>query len=167
MGKEPNTENVTLGLLFQTWMKSLRGCQKTRINWMTTLTPFARNSQRHFYILRSGCSWRMLPHDLPPWKTVYHYFRKWRKDGTFQQINDSLRTELRVTEGHNAQPSAAKNAADVIAGLPVQRQLDSDLLHIIRNIKNASASAAIGREKIESPAIKSRFQRFRHEKSSP
>ncbi len=34
------------------------------------------------YILRSGCAWRLLPHDLPPWKTVYHYFRRWSQDGT-------------------------------------------------------------------------------------
>ena len=34
-----------------------------------------------FYIVRSGCAWRMLPHDLPPWKTVHHYFRVWRLDG--------------------------------------------------------------------------------------
>ncbi len=35
-----------------------------------------------FYVLRSGCAWRMLSHDFPPWKTVYHYFRLWRRDGT-------------------------------------------------------------------------------------
>src|SRR6266542_1924833 len=59
-----------------------------------------------FYILQSGCSWRMLPHDLPPWKTVYHYFRLWRKDGTWQLINDLLRGDLRVAEGRLRQPSA-------------------------------------------------------------
>jgi putative transposase len=37
-----------------------------------------------FYVLRSGCPWRLLPRDLPPWKTVYHYFRQWRIDGTFE-----------------------------------------------------------------------------------
>src|ERR671922_1926629 len=35
-----------------------------------------------FYIVRSGCAWRLLPHDFPPWKTVHHYFRTWRIDGT-------------------------------------------------------------------------------------
>jgi putative transposase len=35
-----------------------------------------------FYVLKSGCAWRLLPHDFPPWKTVYHYFRFWRLDGT-------------------------------------------------------------------------------------
>lgn len=35
-----------------------------------------------FYVLRSGCAWRLLPHDFPPWNTVHHYFRTWRLDGT-------------------------------------------------------------------------------------
>jgi transposase len=60
-----------------------------------------------FYVLRSGCSWRMLPHDLPPWKTVYHYFRLWRLDGTWEHLNAALRTELRVAEGREPEPSAA------------------------------------------------------------
>jgi putative transposase len=44
-----------------------------------------------FYVLRSGCPWRLLPRDFPPWKTVYHYFRQWRIDGTFEQLNSALR----------------------------------------------------------------------------
>ena len=60
-----------------------------------------------FYVLRSGCSWRMLPHDLPPWKTVYHYFRLWRLDGTWEGLNAALRTELLVAEGREPEPSAA------------------------------------------------------------
>jgi putative transposase len=60
-----------------------------------------------FYILRSGCSWRMMPHDLPPWKTVYHYFRRWRKEGVWQEINAILRVELRVASGRDPEPSAA------------------------------------------------------------
>lgn len=60
-----------------------------------------------FYVLRSGCAWRMMPHDLPPWKTVYDYFRLWRQDGTWVRVNDALRTELRVASGRDPQPSAA------------------------------------------------------------
>ena len=59
-----------------------------------------------FYLLRSGCSWRMLPHDLPPWKIVYAYFRCWRRDGTWTRIHDTLHGDLRVSEGRNRQPSA-------------------------------------------------------------
>ncbi|GIX48881.1 MAG: transposase [Candidatus Tectimicrobiota bacterium] len=43
------------------------------------------------YLLRSGCSWRMLPHDLPPWGTVHYYFRQWRRDGTWERIRRALR----------------------------------------------------------------------------
>lgn len=60
-----------------------------------------------FYIVRGGCAWRMLPHDLPHWKTVYHYFRLWRKAGTWQAINDGLRQAVRTEAGREAQPSAA------------------------------------------------------------
>jgi putative transposase len=59
-----------------------------------------------FYILRSGCAWRMLPHDLPPWQTVYGYFRQWRQDGVWEQMNDALREAVRLEAGREAEPSA-------------------------------------------------------------
>jgi putative transposase len=60
-----------------------------------------------FYVLRSGGAWRMLPHDLPPWGTVWYYFRKWRKEGVWEKINDALRSKLRVASGKEESPSAA------------------------------------------------------------
>jgi putative transposase len=59
-----------------------------------------------FYILRSGCAWRMLPHDLPPWQTVYGYFRQWRQDGVWEQMNDALREAVRLEAGRETEPSA-------------------------------------------------------------
>jgi transposase len=59
------------------------------------------------YILRSGCAWRLMPHDLPPWSTVYDYFRQWRLDGTWERLNTALREKLRITLGREAEPSAA------------------------------------------------------------
>jgi transposase len=59
------------------------------------------------YVLRSGCAWRAIPHDLPHWETAYHYFQRWKKDGTWQQIHDQLHTELRLRMGRESQPSAA------------------------------------------------------------
>jgi transposase len=59
-----------------------------------------------FYVLRSGCQWRLLPHEFPRWPTVYHYFRKWRIDGTWERVNRTIRERLRVRLGRNAQPSA-------------------------------------------------------------
>ncbi len=59
------------------------------------------------YVLRSGCAWRLLPHDFPKWKIVYYYFWRFRKEGIWQDIHDLLRDELRVREGREASPSAA------------------------------------------------------------
>src|SRR3982750_3656406 len=59
-----------------------------------------------FYIVRSGCAWRLLPHEFPPWKTVHHYFRIWRIDGTWERLNAALRERLRVRLGRDPQPSA-------------------------------------------------------------
>ncbi len=58
-----------------------------------------------FYLLKSGCPWRLLPRDFPPWKTVYHWFRKWRIDGTFERLNAALCERLRARLGRNPQSS--------------------------------------------------------------
>ena len=60
-----------------------------------------------FYVVRGGCAWRLLPHDFPPWKTVYHYFRFWRLDGTWERMHAALRKRVRVRLQRNPQPSAA------------------------------------------------------------
>ena len=60
-----------------------------------------------FYVLRSGCAWRMLPKDFPPYSTVYMYFRQWQKDGTWEKLHDVLRDRLRRQEGRQKSPSAA------------------------------------------------------------
>ena len=59
------------------------------------------------YVLRSGCAWRLLPNDFPPWKTVYHYFRSWRLDGTWERMHLALRKRVRVRLQRDPQPSAA------------------------------------------------------------
>jgi putative transposase len=58
------------------------------------------------YVLRTGCAWRMIPHDLPPWQTVYEYFSQWRGDGTWIKMNDVLRSQLRIKLGKAPEPSA-------------------------------------------------------------
>lgn len=59
------------------------------------------------YVVRTGCQWRQLPHDFPKWKTVYDLFWRWRNDGTWQRINDTLRDQLREDSGRQTSPSAA------------------------------------------------------------
>jgi transposase len=59
------------------------------------------------YVLRGGISWRSLPHEYPPWQTVYDYFRQWRDDGTWERIAATLRERARVKLGREPTPSAA------------------------------------------------------------
>lgn len=59
------------------------------------------------YVLRSGCPWRMLPHDLPAWGTVHWYFRRWEREGVWDQVLHTLRKRVRQKQGRNEEPSAA------------------------------------------------------------
>jgi putative transposase len=86
---------------------------------LASLIPAAKPGGRHrsvdiweivngiFSILRSGCAWRMLPHDFPAWQTVYGYFRTWRSAGVWEKMNDALREAVRTQAGREAEPSAA------------------------------------------------------------
>jgi putative transposase len=60
-----------------------------------------------FYMLRAGGSWRLLPHDFPPWQTVYHSFRLWRREGTVKRLHDQLRVQTRVRLGRKPDATAA------------------------------------------------------------
>jgi putative transposase len=82
------------------------------------LIPSAKPGGRHrsadmrevmngiFYVLRGGIPWRFLPKEFPLWKTVYHYFRQWRLDGTWETLNTKLREQVRSQSGREATPSA-------------------------------------------------------------
>jgi transposase len=59
-----------------------------------------------FYVLRSGCQWRMLPRDLIPWDAAHRWFVTWRKDGTWDRIHDELRRQVRITAGRDPEPTA-------------------------------------------------------------
>lgn len=79
--------------------------------WIEPLIPPERPGGRHrsvdmravldgiLYLVRSGCAWRSLPHDLPPWSTVHAYYRRFRLDGTWQRIHDQLRPRVRARAG--------------------------------------------------------------------
>jgi putative transposase len=58
------------------------------------------------YVVKSGCDWRMLPHDFPEWHGVYHYFDAWKKDGTWKKMHDTLRGKVRKKAGKKEQPTA-------------------------------------------------------------
>jgi transposase len=59
------------------------------------------------YVLRAGCAWRLVPHDLPHGQAAYHYFRIWHQDDTWQRIHDQLRETVRTRMGRHPQPSTA------------------------------------------------------------
>src|SRR5919204_3201251 len=60
-----------------------------------------------FYLVRSGCQWRMIPHEFPPWKTCYNYYRAWMESGTWDEIAFALRMDIRGHAGRKAQPRVA------------------------------------------------------------
>ena len=59
------------------------------------------------YVLRTGCAWRLLPHDLPPWQLVYHYFWVWRREGIWEEMRNALYIRVRQAAGRESTPSAA------------------------------------------------------------
>jgi putative transposase len=69
--------------------------------------PMRRIIDGIIYLSRTGCSWRMLPHEFPPWGTVHYYYRRFRLDGTWQKIHDKLREKVRRKAGRKPTPSAA------------------------------------------------------------
>jgi len=72
------------------------------------------------YLLRTGCSWRQMPHDLPNGKTVYHYFRLWSLDGTWEKAMTTLRKQVRIKAGRDPEPSAAIIDSQSIKTSPVR-----------------------------------------------
>jgi len=60
-----------------------------------------------FYLVRSGCQWRMIPHEFPPWRTCYNYYRAWIDSGTWDEIVYLLRTDVRTQAGRKDQPRVA------------------------------------------------------------
>src|SRR5215210_2131544 len=81
--------------------------------------PLRHVADAIFYLLRSGCSWRMLPKEYPPWQTVYYHFRKWRIDGRLHRAHDRLRETVREAEGRDRNPSAAVIDSQVVKTTPV------------------------------------------------
>jgi transposase len=70
-------------------------------------TPLRPLLNAILYLVKSGCSWRLLPKSFPCWKTVFDRFRKWCRDGTWLLLNHALRTLVRAEDGRDLEPSAA------------------------------------------------------------
>lgn len=74
-----------------------------------------------FYVTKSGCQWRMLPKDFPPWQTVYDYFKQWCVAGTFEAVLDVLNEQNRLKQGKKASPSYG-----IVDSQSVKTQYNSD-----------------------------------------
>lgn len=98
-------------------MNKLYPTDLTDTQWNTIVHLFDENrSRKHslysiwnaiFYLLKTGCQWRMLPKEYPKWELVYYYYSKWRDDGTFEEVHENLRNQTRKRAGKKESPSLA------------------------------------------------------------
>ena len=93
------------------------------------------------YVNRTGIPWEYLPHDFPPYKTVYDYYAKWEADGTTQQVHDLLRDKTRRAHGRSAEPTAAvvdaqsvktsANVPETSQGIDVGKKIKGRKRHLV------------------------------------
>ncbi|MGH3469490.1 MAG: IS5 family transposase [Thermocrispum sp.] len=103
--------------------------------------PRRRIVEAIFYVNRTGCSWRQLPHDFPPWDTVYWYFQRWTEDGTVDRVHDALRDAVRDADGRDPMASAgivdsqSVKGADTVArgtrGYDAGKKINGRKRHIV------------------------------------
>lgn len=89
-----------------------------------------------FSVQRTGCQWEMLPHDLPPYSTVYFYFRKWQRKGVWQQMHDQIRANLRTQLGREEDSTVA--IADSQSVKMTEKRGRSTDLMVARRLKGVS-----------------------------
>lgn len=90
-----------------------------------------------FYVQRTGCQWEMMPHDLPPYSTVYYYFQKWQRRGIWQQMHDQIRQQLRRQLGRDEHSTVA--IADSQSVKTTEKRGRYTVATVVRRLKGVSA----------------------------
>jgi putative transposase len=102
-----NTKPYPSDLTNEQWRVIEPLLPKAKFGGRPRMTDLRRVVNGIMYLVRTGCSWRMLPRDFPPWPTVHDYYRRFRREGIWEKVHSRLREQVRVEAGRQASPSAA------------------------------------------------------------
>ena len=137
--------------------------------------PYREIINAIFYLVRSGEAWRLLPHDFPPWQTVYGYYWRWRNSGVWEQLNAALVPAVRPQAGRQPQPSAAiidsqsgkTSEGGEERGADVHNQVNGRKRHIVVDVLGLLLLVVVHSASVQDPAgghlvLQRLFEQIKH-----